>query len=154
MIGLEDQCSCPKCPCYICLPCGDGVCGPYEHLCNCAKDCPTAQKCVETKKSDCQGDPYGSPPEGKLKVEVNGHDIVLHHDAVVLNCCLDTTVCFTPRGSQIEVVEKMSGGAPCFCECLFNIGATLAGIKSGTYELSLFNEEQGKVLFKVEVEVP
>jgi hypothetical protein len=32
-------CACPNCPCYICLKCGDGVCGAFEHQCNCPKDC-------------------------------------------------------------------------------------------------------------------
>lgn len=147
-------CSCPKCPCYICLPCGDGVCGPFEHLCNCKVDCPTAEKCVPTKKSQCLGNPYGAEPAGKLAIEVVGHDIILRHEAVVLNCCLETTVCYTPKVGSIEVVERQGGGPPCFCQCLFDIVATLEGIRSGTYDLTLFNEEQGKVLFQETVEVP
>ncbi len=148
------NCSCPKCPCYICLPCGDGVCGPFEHLCNCPEDCPTAEKCVPTQKSACQGDPYGSDPAGTLKVEVVGHDITLHHEDVVLNCCLETTVCFTPGRATLDVFERQGGGTPCFCNCLFDIVATLPGIQSGTYDLTLYNEEQGKVLFTQTVEVP
>lgn len=153
-IGPGDGCSCPKCPCYICLPCGDGVCGPFEHVCNCAEDCPEAEKCVSTKKSECLGDPYGSDPAGTLKVEVTTHDITLHHEAVVLNCCLETTVCFTPRPGSIEVVERQGGGPPCFCQCLFDIVATLPGIESGTYDLTLYNEEQAKLLFEETVVVP
>lgn len=153
-IGTNGGCSCPKCPCYICLPCGDGVCDPFEHLCNCAQDCPTADKCVPTKKSECLGNPYGAEPAGKLTITVEGHDILLRHEAVVLNCCLETVVCFTPRPDIIEVVERQSGGPPCFCQCLFNIEATLKGIRTGTYDLTLYNEEQGKVLFQEVVKVP
>jgi hypothetical protein len=29
----------PKCECYVCTACGDGVCGPGESLCNCLADC-------------------------------------------------------------------------------------------------------------------
>ncbi len=153
-IGPIDGCSCPKCPCYICLPCGDGECGPFEHLCNCPQDCPTAEKCVPTEKTECQGEPYGSDPAGTLKVEVVGHDVTLVHEDVVLNCCYETAVCFTPRPGAIEVVERQMGGPPCFCNCLFDIKATLAGLESGTYDLTLFNEEQGKVLFTETVVVP
>lgn len=32
------NCACPNCPCYICTYCGDGICGEYEHACNC-NDC-------------------------------------------------------------------------------------------------------------------
>ncbi len=73
---------------------------------------------------------------------------------MVLNCCFETSVCFTPRDGAVEVVEHQAGGEPCDCECLFNIVATLPGIQSGTYELILYNEEQGQVLFQQTVEVP
>ncbi len=34
------QCSCPNCPCTVCLECGDLVCDPlYENECNCPEDC-------------------------------------------------------------------------------------------------------------------
>lgn len=153
---IEDSgCLCKKCPCYICTHCGDGECGPFEHICNCPKDCPTSEKCVPTTKSECQGDAYGvENPDGTLKVKVVGHDVVLHHEGVVLNCCFETSVCFTPKVDTIEVVEHISGGSPCFCECLFNIEATLPGIKSGSYNLTLFNEEHKKMLFKTTVVVP
>lgn len=128
----------------MCTYCGDGECGTGENVCNRPSDCA----------GECLGDPYGSDPAGTLKVEVTGHDITLHHEAVVLNCCFETTVCFTPKADSIEVVEHNSGGAPCFCMCLFDIVATLPGIRSGTYELSLYNEEQGQVLFQQTVEVP
>jgi len=32
-------CSCPKCLCYVCTACGDGICGPGENKCNCPGDC-------------------------------------------------------------------------------------------------------------------
>lgn len=151
----DNTCSCPKCPCYICLSCGDGFCGPFEHICNCPEDCPTAEKCVPTKKSACQGNPYGGQdPAGKLKIEVVGNNILLSHEDVVLNCCWETTVCYTPKKDEIEVVEHISGGNPCFCQCLFNISAVLEGIRSGTYKLTLFNEEQNNLLFEQEVIVP
>ena len=40
MISGDGDCSCPKCPCYVCTACGDGVCDPEtEHKCNCPEDC-------------------------------------------------------------------------------------------------------------------
>jgi|AACY02.16.fsa_nt_gi hypothetical protein len=29
----------PMCKCFICLKCGDGICGPGENYCNCNRDC-------------------------------------------------------------------------------------------------------------------
>jgi len=143
-----DGCSCPKCPCYVCLPCGDGVCGPFEHRCNCPEDCPDDFKCVQTYRSDCEGNPYGNDKKGELKLEVRGHDILFRHEKVVLNCCLETTVCFAPYWGSLEIIEKKVGDTPCFCECLFTIEAKLEGIKSGDYNYAVYNEEQGATLFQ------
>lgn len=72
---------------------------------------------------------------------------------MVLNCCLEVTICFAPEVDRLRVVER-SEGAPCFCQCLFDLEATLEGIPPGTYELTLYNDQQGKVLFTQEVTVP
>ncbi|MBM4394411.1 MAG: hypothetical protein FJ087_01820 [Deltaproteobacteria bacterium] len=38
---IDGGCSCPKCPCYVCLDCGDDFCDPErENPCNCPEDCP------------------------------------------------------------------------------------------------------------------
>jgi hypothetical protein len=37
--GTPGGCLVPKCPCYVCTNCGDGLCGKGENGCNCAKDC-------------------------------------------------------------------------------------------------------------------
>jgi hypothetical protein len=39
-------CSCPKCLCYICVACGDGLCGPGENQCNCPDDCAPPTGCL------------------------------------------------------------------------------------------------------------
>ena len=33
------SCACPDCPCFICVECGDGLCGEHENYCNCPDDC-------------------------------------------------------------------------------------------------------------------
>lgn len=35
----EGGCDQYKCPCYICINCGDGTCGKGENYCNCPEDC-------------------------------------------------------------------------------------------------------------------
>jgi len=37
--GAPGGCLTPKCPCYVCTKCGDGLCGKGENGCNCPKDC-------------------------------------------------------------------------------------------------------------------
>jgi len=36
----QGGCLVPKCPCYVCTNCGDGLCGKGENGCNCPTDCP------------------------------------------------------------------------------------------------------------------
>jgi hypothetical protein len=79
---------------------------------------------------------------------VRGHDILFRHEKVVLNCCLETTVCFAPYWGSLEIIEEKVGDTPCFCECLFTIEARLEGIKSGDYTYAVYNEEQGTTLFQ------
>ncbi len=40
--GQPGGCSTPKCPCYVCTQCGDGLCGKGENGCNCPQDCGKA----------------------------------------------------------------------------------------------------------------
>jgi hypothetical protein len=35
----DGKCISYKCPCYICLNCGDGICDQYEDFCTCGSDC-------------------------------------------------------------------------------------------------------------------
>lgn len=151
----ENGCLCKKCPCHICVACGDGVCGPFEHVCNCPEDCPDDKKCVKTYMSTCQGNPYGVDPVGKIDLKVIGHDIIFSHKEVALNCCIKVQVCFTQKSKEIYAVEKnVEPIIPCFCQCLYNIDAVLEGIKSGTYKFILENEQMNKTIFTTELTIP
>lgn len=37
--GSASGCFYPMCSCYVCVKCGDGVCGKGENHCNCSIDC-------------------------------------------------------------------------------------------------------------------
>ena len=39
-------CDCPKCLCFVCVACGDGLCGPGENKCNCPNDCDKNVECT------------------------------------------------------------------------------------------------------------
>ena len=36
---VSGECAAPRCPCFVCVNCGDGTCGPGENACNCPADC-------------------------------------------------------------------------------------------------------------------
>ena len=49
--GLVDgECVPIPCGCFVCVRCGDGICGPGEDLCSCAQDCDDAACAAD---SDC-----------------------------------------------------------------------------------------------------
>jgi hypothetical protein len=46
------ECKFPKCECYVCTRCGDGICGKGENFCNCSEDCPpgsSGKDCADHK---------------------------------------------------------------------------------------------------------
>jgi hypothetical protein len=61
----DGTCAAVKCPCYVCIDCGDGICGPGEDFCMCPEDCeapgcPTPQGYVDVDVDDLttQADTY------------------------------------------------------------------------------------------------
>jgi hypothetical protein len=151
----ENGCICKKCPCYICLECGDGECGVFEHICNCPEDCLTKDKAISFSKSDCAGDPYGADKSGKLILTAGKNSLAITHAEFPMNCCLELEISYIPLVDEIYVMENIKEPyTPCFCECLFTIEGMIEGLKSGNYTFTLYNEEQNKVLFQQPVTIP
>jgi len=148
------QCYCEDENRYICIDCGDGVCGPFEQKCNCPQDCPDEHKCVETYKSECYLQSDGQNEDGIVTVEVEGHDLLITHDFVLLNCCLGTNICYLPMKQAILVREVKLGDTPCDCKCPFTIRARLEGIPSDVYVVSIYNEELERMVYSEVVSVP
>jgi len=38
-VAIEGDCAYTACPCYVCVKCPNGECGPGENECNCPQDC-------------------------------------------------------------------------------------------------------------------
>ena len=160
---MEDgSCSCKKCPCYLCLPCGDGVCGPFEHACNCPADCAPAAAKVPSVQSDCLGSgagagPVGADGAGVVTFTVEGSTLKLDHQDLTQNCCavLEVWATVDPAAHAIRLEEKPAEPfAPCFCECVFALTAEVADLPSGTWTVTLYNELLGYDLVVTEVTVP
>lgn len=45
-------CMCPKCMCFVCTFCGDGVCGTGENKCSCPEDCLEPGECANDEQCD------------------------------------------------------------------------------------------------------
>jgi hypothetical protein len=52
-VGQPPGCIAPTCPCYICVRCGDGICGMAENWCTCDADCPRPQEVPCLQDIDC-----------------------------------------------------------------------------------------------------
>jgi len=49
----EKTCACPDCYCFVCVACGDGICGAGENFCTCEEDCGGGnEKCTSNKECD------------------------------------------------------------------------------------------------------
>jgi hypothetical protein len=150
----DNGCICKKCPCMLCLECGDKICGPYEHNCNCPEDCPTKEKNIPTQQSKCEGEPYDKPEQGKLKLTPSADSLLVEHSEFPMNCCMKLQLQVIIKASELYFIEKTKlPYTPCFCECLYTISGELTGIKQGTYTVKLYNEDKNKVLFEQNVEI-
>ena len=52
-VEINGDCAVPQCPCFVCVSCGDGPCGPGENRCNCPEDCGGQGGC--SSNDDCPG---------------------------------------------------------------------------------------------------
>jgi hypothetical protein len=46
------ECLCPKCLCFVCAACGDGICGEGENKCSCPEDCLEPGECIMDQDCD------------------------------------------------------------------------------------------------------
>jgi len=63
VVNGEVTCACFDCPCFVCVECGDDVCGAGENFCTCAEDCPLPE-CTPgaTLPCGCQNNLAETPP--------------------------------------------------------------------------------------------
>lgn len=54
------NCAYPMCSCYVCVRCGNGICGKGENACNCPEDCPVGQGHGKSKIPPLQPQMYKS----------------------------------------------------------------------------------------------
>jgi len=55
-IGAPDSCIAPTCRCFVCIRCGDGICGTAENWCNCLTDCEKPEEVPCKEDIDCGTD--------------------------------------------------------------------------------------------------
>ena len=160
---MEDgACSCPKCPCYLCLPCGDGTCGPFENACNCPADCSGAAQKVPSVQSECQGSaaawqPVADDGAGISTFSVEGSTLKLLHEGLAQNCCavLEVWSLVDAAHHTLRLEERLAQPyEPCWCTCFFTLTAEVADLAAGTWTVTLYNEELDYDLMVQEITIP
>jgi hypothetical protein len=102
VVNGEVSCACPDCPCFVCVDCGDGVCGQAENSCNCPDDCPQPE-CVEgaTLPCNCMNNLAEEP--ACWMCDANGSWTPIEYEADPCNClysagCREGYVCEADTG--------------------------------------------------------
>ncbi len=91
------SCACPDCPCFVCVLCGDNVCGAGENTCTCPGDCPSPE-CTpgETIPCHCMNNYASDPPCYECTEDGTWEAILWHEDPCLCmfwTGCADAFVC-------------------------------------------------------------
>lgn len=70
-VPTKSDCAYPAGPYYVCVECGNGICGEGENHCNCRQDCPFVEYVepkpfVASSVNDCMKLEVGNVSEGSL----------------------------------------------------------------------------------------
>jgi hypothetical protein len=78
-----------------------------------------------------QGYPWCSSLD-QVSAEVEGSNLILHHDAATYNCCPDSfSYSVTITANVLYVVETEILSNPCACECCYNLSTMIEDLPPG-----------------------
>ena len=73
-----------------------------------------------------------------LRVEVDGADVTIYHDAALYNCCPDPfQYDMAWEANTLVVTETEILTNPCFCICCFDLNTTIEDVPAGQWTLRL-----------------
>ncbi|MCK9996252.1 MAG: T9SS type A sorting domain-containing protein [Candidatus Krumholzibacteria bacterium] len=68
--------------------------------------------------------------------ELEGGNLVLHHENATYNCCPDSfTFTVTISNDSLYVTEREILTTPCDCMCCFNLSSTVEGLSPGEWQV-------------------
>jgi len=101
--------------------------------------CPSDEESFTYQASSCLGPPTRGP--GRIDIRVEGHDIVMAHTGATYNCCAQMVVYLEDHSPLLRLTEQEEypDSAPCRCECSYDLGARIANLSPGTYQVQVWN---------------
>jgi len=116
---------------------------------------------VGFSNSGCLQDPNDGTQwpcdEEEIELTLDGNTLHVVHRNATYNCCAADIVVFsTSRGEVLRLTEEEILIFPCFCECCYDVEATVVGLLPGTYtvEYCWEDDELGEQCHTEEIVVP
>ncbi len=89
---------------------------------------------VTSHQSECL--PFQDGEDDTIEYEVRGCKLLIFHNNVVINCCLEYEPEVTVQDNTILVVE-VDNGPPCDCICPFDLEVGIEWLEPGTYTVTM-----------------
>jgi len=116
---------------------------------------------VSFSHSGCLQDPNDSTQwpcdADEIELTLDGNTLHVVHGNATYNCCAtDIVVVSTAGGDGLRLTEEEILIFPCFCECCYEVEATVVGLLPGTYtvEYCWEDDELGEQCHTEEIVVP
>ena len=95
---------------------------------------------VSSSKSGCLQDSNGNTQwpcdEDEIVLTLDGNTLHVVHRNATYNCCAANVVVFSAFGGDVlRLTEEEILIFPCFCECCYDVEATVVGLLPGTYSV-------------------
>ncbi len=72
----------------------------------------------------------------EVLAEIDGGDLVLHHENATYNCCPDSfTFTVTVSNDSLYITEQEVLTTPCDCMCCYNLTTVVAGLSPGEWQV-------------------
>ncbi len=78
---------------------------------------------------------------GTIYADVENDTVTIRHNGSQRNCCSLFDMQVDMIDNQITVTEVDTAGGYCYCNCIFNLSVTLAGLDPGTYSVEVFGTD-------------
>ena len=80
--------------------------------------------------------------------------LTIKHSNAGFNCCPDSLYCTISLMADTIVIQEFEAGAPCRCNCLYDLDIEINGVDNKKYQIQLmepYASEQAEILFEIDL---